>query len=628
MGYCLTLMRIPEETIEAIRAAVDIVEVVGEYVALRRRGSNWFGLCPFHEEKTPSFSVNPHLGIFKCFGCGKGGDVFTFLQDIEHISFAEAVRILAERAGIPIPDEEDETDNLRPALYHALRFAARFYFEQLGHPEIGQIARAYLKHRGIRPEAVRRFGLGYAPHAWDALFKAATEAGLAPTVLEQAGLVLPRKERSGYYDRFRHRLMFPILSHTGQVVGFGGRLLEADPEQPKYINTPETPVYHKGRILYGLYQARQALRTQSEAILVEGYTDVIALHQAGIEHVVATSGTALTSDQARLLARYVRRVILLFDADAAGQQAALRGIELFLERGLSVYVVPLPPGEDPDSFVRTRGTRALQDYLKRHRRDFVTFLYEQARRQGQLDAPEGEAELARTIVRAIARFPDPLLREPYIRRAAELLRIPTVRLLEILQMQTAMPPRETLPAYATPSAPQPAPPAPKWHAAERLLVRLMLEEGRPMVAFVLGHMALEEFTEGPLRQLVARLLEQYERGAIDTRPFLEGRYGSDLQQLTIEALTEPYTPSENWERKGIPIPHLRDRAYQAAIDAMMRLKLQRIDELIHQLQQEQRHTHHDDTRLQEIITRLHHVLQLRRQVESRAFLNPELLPHS
>lgn len=619
-------MRIPEETIEAIRTAVDIVEVVGEYVSLRRRGANWFGLCPFHEEKTPSFSVNQHLGIFKCFGCGRGGDVFAFIQQIEHVSFVEAVRMLAERAGIPLPDGEEEADDPRPALYHALRFAARFYFEQLTGPETGQVARAYLKQRGIHPEAVRRFGLGYAPNAWDALLKAATEAGIRPEVLEQAGLVLPRKERGGYYDRFRHRLMFPIFSHTGRVVGFGGRLLEPDPEQPKYINTPETPVYHKGRILYGLYQARQALRTQEEAILVEGYTDVIALHQAGIEHVVATSGTALTPDQARLLARYVRRVVLLFDADAAGQQAALRSIELFLERGLNVYVVSLPPGEDPDSFVRAKGARAFQEYLRQRRRDFVTFHYELARRQGRLDTPEGEAEVARTIVSAIARLPDPLLREPYVRRASELLRIQQVRLLEILEAQLTPSSREASPPAPSPSTPPPA--APTWHEAERLLVRLMLEEGRPMVAFVLGHMALEEFTEGPPRQLIARLLEQYEAGAVDARPFLEGRYGPELQRLTVEALMEPYEPSENWERKGISVPRLRDRAYEAAADAMVRLKLQRIDEMIHRLKEEQLRTRHDEARVREIIARLNHILQLRRQIERRAFLNPELLPRN
>ncbi|SHK05038.1 DNA primase [Rhodothermus profundi] len=618
-------MRIPEATIEAIRAAIDIVEVVGEYVSLRRRGSNWFGLCPFHEEKTPSFSVNPTLGIFKCFGCGVGGDVFAFIQQIERVSFVEAVRLLAERAGIPLPDGEEDTHDLRPALYHALRFAARFYFEQLSHPEIGQVARAYLKQRGIRPEAVRRFGLGYAPDAWDALLKAATQAGIQPEVLEQAGLVLPRKERTGYYDRFRHRLMFPIFSHTGRVVGFGGRLLTPHPDQPKYINTPETPVYHKGRTLYGLYQARQALRAQGEAILVEGYTDVIALHQAGIEHVVATSGTALTPDQARLLARYVRRVVLLYDADAAGQQAALRSIELFLARGLSVYVVSLPPGEDPDSFVRAQGARAFQEYLQRHRRDFVTFHYELARRQGQLDTPEGEAEVARTIVEAIARLPDPLLREPYVRRAAELLKIPPVRLLEILQATETAPAREA-PSPRSTSVSLPPQPPPVWHEAERLLVRLMLEEGRPMIAFVLGHMALEEFTEGPPRQLITRLLEQYETGAVDARPFLEGRYGPELQRLATEALMEPYEPSENWARKGIPVPRLRDRAYEAAADAMMRLKLQRIDELIHQLKEEQLRAQHNEARLREIIARLNHILQLRRQIERRAFLNPELLP--
>ncbi len=623
---CFTVMRIPEETIEAIRAAVDIVEVVGEYVSLRRRGANWFGLCPFHEEKTPSFSVNPRLGIFKCFGCGVGGDVFAFIQQIEGVNFAEAVHMLAERAGIPIPESEAETDDPRPALYHALRFAARFYFEQLSHPETGRAARAYLKHRGIQPESVRRFGLGYAPDAWEALLQAATAAGIRPEVLEEAGLILPRRERGGYYDRFRHRLMFPIFSHTGRVVGFGGRLLASNSEQPKYINTPETPVYHKGRILYGLYQARQALREQAEAILVEGYTDVITLHQAGITHAVATGGTALTPDQARLLARYVRRVVLLYDADTAGQQATLRSIELFLERGLSVYVVPLPPGEDPDSFVRAQGARAFQAYLQRHRRDFVTFYYERAQQLGQLDSPEGEAEVARTIVKAIGRLPDPLLREPYVRRAADLLRIEPVRLLEILEAQTSSP-VSTKPA-ASPTPPTPPPATSTWHEAERMLVRLMLEEGKAMVSFVLGHMALEEFTEGPPRQLVARLLEQYEDGTINAQPFLDGHYGPELQRLTIEALMEPYEPSQNWERKGIAVPRLRDRAYEAAIDAMMRLKLQRIDELIHQLKKEQLHARHNETRLREIMARLSHILQLRRQIERRTFLNPELLPGS
>ena len=329
-------MRIPDETLAAIRASLDIVEVVGAYVPLKQRGSNYFGLCPFHQEKTPSFSVNPKLGIFKCFGCGAGGDVFAFIQQIEGVSFVEAVRLLAERAGIPLPQSEEAGEDEREPLFQALRFAARFYFTQLTHETSGKLARAYLKSRGVRPATAQRFGLGYAPKAWDALATAAVASGFRLGVFEQAGLVLPRRERGGFYDRFRHRLMFPIFSHVGKVVGFAGRLLEPDPEQPKYINSPETPVYQKGRVLYGLYQARHAIRKLEEAILVEGYTDVIALHQAGIEHTVATSGTALTLEQVRLLARYAKRILLLYDADPAGEQAALRSIDLCLAQGLPV----------------------------------------------------------------------------------------------------------------------------------------------------------------------------------------------------------------------------------------------------------------------------------------------------
>lgn len=619
-------MRIPDETLAAIRASLDIVEVVGAYVPLKQRGSNYFGLCPFHQEKTPSFSVNPKLGIFKCFGCGAGGDVFAFIQQIEGVSFVEAVRLLAERAGIPLPQSEEAGEDEREPLFQALRFAARFYFTQLTHETSGKLARAYLKSRGVRPATAQRFGLGYAPKAWDALATAAVASGFRLEVFEQAGLVLPRRERGGFYDRFRHRLMFPIFSHVGKVVGFAGRLLEPDPEQPKYINSPETPVYQKGRVLYGLYQARHAIRKLEEAILVEGYTDVIALHQAGIEHTVATSGTALTLEQVRLLARYAKRILLLYDADPAGEQAALRSIDLCLAQGLPVYVVVLPAGEDPDSFVHQNSSEALQEYLERYRLDFISFRYQLARRQGMLDTPEGEAQLAREIVQSIARFPDPLLRETYLRRASEVLRLPEVRLFELLRVLSST----SLPSSSPPRIPSaptsPPQPSQSLLPSEKLLLRLMLQEGRSMVAFVLGHMALAEFTEGPPRQLAARLLEQYEAGEpIDARPFLEGRYGAELQQVATDVMMDPYEPSEGWKRRGILVPRISDQAFEIAADAIVRLKLQRIDTVIHQLQQEQLRSQHDEARLREIMQQLITLQRLRQEISHRTFLNPDLL---
>ncbi|NNE70797.1 MAG: DNA primase, partial [Rhodothermales bacterium] len=272
-------MRITDDTIEQVRSSADVVDVVGEYVRLKKRGSNYVGLCPFHSEKTPSFNVNPSLGIFKCFGCGEGGDVFSFISRMENLSFPEAVGVLAERVGITIESgQPDEDASAREAILHALQFAARFFYQQLTQGDGGSVARDYLAGRQIDPEMVKRFGIGYAPDAWDGLLKAATGAGISEGMLEQAGLILQRRDGSGHYDRYRHRLIFPILSHVGKVLGFGGRILEKADDQPKYINSPETEVYHKSRVLYGLYHAKNAVRGREEVILVEGYTDVVALH--------------------------------------------------------------------------------------------------------------------------------------------------------------------------------------------------------------------------------------------------------------------------------------------------------------------------------------------------------------
>lgn len=637
-------MFIPDETVEEVRSASDIIDVVGGYVALKKRGSNYFGLCPFHSENTPSFSVNPELSIYKCFGCGAGGDVFNFVMQIEGTAFPEAVRMLAERAGIEIPEDEADQERAeeKESVYNALRFAARFFYNSLTQSDSGKHALRYLKGRGFTKKTIKSFGLGYAPDAWDGLIKSAKEHHISDEHLEEAGLIIRRKDGSGHYDRFRGRVMFPILSHVGKVLGFGGRILEGDPSQPKYINSPETNVYNKSRVLYGLFQAKHGIRNKEEALLVEGYTDVISLHQAGIENAVASSGTSLAREQVKLLSRYARRIVLLFDADAAGAGAALRGIDIILEEGLSVYAVELPPGEDPDSFAR-KASSAFENYLVEHRRDFATYIYERAGAEGRMDTPEGEAEVMHDIINAVAKLPDPLMRETYLRRASEVLGVPDIRLHEVLDKLLAaerakersrrresgpVPPMAPIPpTHGSPAPNRGRPPQRKARRTaqtlpeEKTLIRMMLEHGSPLVEFILGHMSLEEFTPGPARTTAECFLTQYEKGEIDRSAFLDGSCGRDVQILATEVLVVQHEPSENWERKQrITVPKLDGDPYEAAISAMMLLKLDRINDAIEKQREEMYEASRSGEDLQPLQTQMMALHELRRRVENKEFL--------
>jgi DNA primase len=628
-------MRLPDEIIEEVRAVADIVDVVGDYVRLKKRGSNFIGLCPFHAEKTPSFNVNPRLGIFKCFGCGEGGDVFSFVSRVENLPFPETVRLLAERFGvsIPEPEPEDGTGSEQESILHALRFAARFFHDRLARADDADVARRYLQRRGLGTEVVKRFGLGYAPDAWDTLLEAAREASIAEETLEKAGLVLPRREGGGWYDRYRARLVFPILSHVGKVLGFGGRILVEDPAQPKYVNSPETAVYHKSRVLYGLYQAKQAIRAKEEAILVEGYTDVVALQQAGVGHVVASSGTALTPDQVRLVSRYARRVLLLYDADDAGAKATARGIDLCLEGGLVPYVVALPDGEDPDTFVRNQGGEAFEAYLVGHRQEFVAYLHERARLEGTLDAPESRAAAQHAVVRTIGRIGDPLLRESYMQQAASVLDVPDVYLRRALERERRQGerrpaasdrgperPRESVPTGAGASVesrrPSPGEPLPE----EKTLLRLMFENGSEMVAFVLSRTSLDEFTEGPSRETVTHLVRLYQEGRLDRRPFLDGTFGDEVRSLASEVLTDAVEPSANWSRRRIDVPRLNEDPHAAAAGAMTLLKLDRLDAMIAEARHALFVTEQEGGDVRALQEELLSLQQLRRQIEDRQFL--------
>lgn len=638
-------MAIPRDKVDEIQAAADIVEVAADYVdRLKKRGSNYMGLCPFHQEKTPSFSVDPDKNLFYCFGCQKGGNIFTLVQELEGVRFPEAARMLAERFGVPLPEEAGpsaEAASEVESIYHALRFAARFFYRQLTQTEQGQPALDYLKGRGFEPETIKRFGLGYAPDRWDALLEAAKEEHIAPEMLEKAGLVIERKSGDGYYDRYRGRVIFPLFSHVGKVLGFAGRILDGDSDQPKYINSPETRVYHKSKVLYGLHQAKQEIRRTEEALLVEGYTDVITLHQAGIEQAVASSGTALTREQVRTLSRYAERIILLYDADEAGGNAALRGIDRVLEEGLAAYAVQLPEGEDPDTYVREEGAEAFQKYLKKHRKDVAAFWKARAQRAGAFDTPDGKTKTMQQVMASIARIPNDIMRENHLRRASEVLGMyeePLRKELErIRRKQQRRSSRhgerqavrrtrvfeETNGAEEEPEA-EAAAPAPKPLPPERILLRLMLERGTPMVEFILGRMAIEEFTEGPAREMAARLLEMYEEDAVEPERMLDGSCGPEVQNLAASVMVDREAPSENWmRRQNIPVPRLTDDPEASAASAMTLLKLERVNEAIEEAKETLFQIDGDDETLRAAQERLIELQQLRRSIERREFLDWE-----
>ena len=409
---------INDEIIDRVKSEANIVDVVGDYVRLRRTGKNWVGLCPFHDDKRPSMHVEPVKGIFKCFSCGEGGNVFTFLMKINGWSFPQTVRNLAALLGIDLPEEKVTPKDYgeRERLVAAIKDAAR-RFHNILRADRGEHALAYFKGRGFSDETINKFGLGYAPDEWDWLLKELTTSGYTEEELEKAGLVIERSERSGYYDRFRGRALFPIFEATGRLVGFGARRMNDDPDQPKYINSPDSAVYNKSRLLYGLFQAKEAIRKEGYALFVEGYSDVISLHQEGLATAIATCGTAIAEEHARLITRYTSRAVLVFDSDVSGERATERGIDVLIRGGLDVAVARLPDGEDPDTFVRKFGADEFCNRI-RDARSFLEYLARIKKNRGDLDSPDRQAEAIRSIVRTIALIPDRLKRELYVNKIA------------------------------------------------------------------------------------------------------------------------------------------------------------------------------------------------------------------
>ncbi len=420
---------ISPNTIQQIMGRTDILDVVGSFVKLKRRGSNYLGLCPFHNEKTPSFTVSPSKEIYKCFGCGKSGNTISFVMEHEKYSYVEALKWLANRYGIEIEetfvsDEQRQQLQVADSLYIINNFAQQFFSRMLFETEEGQdIGLAYFKERGFREEIIRKFQLGYSPEQRDAFTREALAKQFNPELLVKSGLVANRNEQ--LMDNYRGRVIFPVHNHSGKVLGFGARILKTNEKAPKYINTPENELYIKSKILYGSYFARQAIDKADECLLVEGYTDVVSLHQAGIENVVASGGTSLTPDQLRLIRKYTNNLTIIYDGDAAGIKAALRGLDLALEEGLNVKLVLIPDKEDPDSYVNKVGAAAFTQFIQKNKKDFILFQLEVALADAGSDSVK-KSEVVNRMAETIARInkaEDFTRQQDYIKQCAQLLKI-------------------------------------------------------------------------------------------------------------------------------------------------------------------------------------------------------------
>ncbi len=426
-------------SIQEVMNRADIVDVVGQFVRLKKRGVNYIANCPFHNEKTPSFTVSGAKGLFKCFGCGKGGNVVSFVQEHEKLTYPEAIRWLADYYKIQLEEtertpEQQQQQLVQDGLRILNEYAAEYFHSTLLDTEEGQdIGGSYFKHRGFRKDIIEKFRLGYNPDSGEAFYTAATKKGYSAELLEKAGFI-KSSQRGGYYDVYRGRVIFPIQSMTGRILGFGARILKTNDRAPKYINTPENELYNKSRTLYGIYQSRQAIGKLDECFLVEGYTDVISLHQGGVENVVASSGTSLTEDQLRLIGQLTKNLTILYDGDAAGVKAALRGLDMALSQSFNVQLVLLPEGEDPDSYIQKAGVDEFHAYVKSHKQDVISFRMEVGMKEVG-DDPVRKSKLVNEIAESVSRInkaEDFALQDYYIREAARKLDVDETKLINLI----------------------------------------------------------------------------------------------------------------------------------------------------------------------------------------------------
>jgi len=576
------MARIPEDTIDRIRDANDIVDVVGEYVPLKKRGKNYFGKCPFHQENTASFSVAPDKQIFHCFGCGKGGNVFTFIMEYEKVNFIEAVERLAERAGIELPkfspQEKKGGDSLGP-VYDANAFAMRLYEKAL-YAGQGEEALEYLRDRNFSEETLKAFHVGYAPDDWETISTWGPKNDHELDDLVRAGLVIHKSDRNRYFDRFRHRIMFPILNIGGRVVAFGGRALDPE-DSAKYMNSPESPVYRKRKILYGLYQAKDALRQSEEVIIVEGYTDLLRLWESGFQNVIAVSGTAFTEQHATILNRYVDRAVLCYDSDTAGIQATLRAGEILLQSGLEVHCIALPDGHDPDTFITDESVDAFQTQID-EAGSLLQFRIE--RTAGKLNDASSRAKFINDTLDDVANIDDSLTRDLQLQELSELLRVDEQRLRKELQKRLDRSRGFRRRERSTSASGNTGTPDTEFEAVEKAqyeLLKLLLTEDEKLITYILEHVTIEEFTHPVLREIAEVFIDYLSEKPVldpnDAMPLLgEGDISNPEHFKAVEQ-----TVSRMLFEFDESTPTLKKD--QMARDCLLRLEMHRVQAEINEI---------------------------------------------
>ncbi|MNK12537.1 DNA primase [compost metagenome] len=632
---------IKQEVIDKVLETARIEEVVGDFVDLKKRGTSLIGNCPFHHEKTPSFHVSVSKGIYKCFGCGVGGDSLKFVMELEKFSYPEAIRYLADKYSIQIEEVERSPAQLaaqdkRESLYVLSAWASKFFAEQLWKTEMGQvIGLNYFKERGYREDIIKKFELGYSPEEWTALVDKAQVAGFHPDYLAASGLAIERDDKS-LYDRFRGRVMFPIHNLTGRVIGFGGRTLKTDKKVAKYVNSPESEIYHKSDVLYGLNFAKKAIMEEDNCYLVEGYADVLSVHQAGVENVVSSSGTSLTTGQIKLISRFTKNVTILYDGDEAGIKASLRGTDMLLEEGLNVKVLLFPDGNDPDSYVQKFGATAFKDYVKSNQQDFIFYKTNILLRDANND-PIKRAAVIRDVVESIALIPDEIKVSVFIRECSSLLDIEErILLAELNKIRLNRAKKADKDAARKPQSPPPnagmppfgmdGPPpdffmtdderggvAPMENVEqpvqltseilqEREIVRILINYGDylatwegdgdiPVAGLLLGNISDIEFKDKAAAYILKVYRDAAENYEIPDAKQFYSNSDTTISDLAINSVASKYSLSENWndDKRKIYVTQEYEHLKQLVVTAIYRIKKRKIEAEMHHIREEMKH---------------------------------------
>lgn len=597
---------ISPQTIEEIKSRMDVVEVVSDFVHLKKSGSSYKALSPFTQEKTPSFFVSPAKQIFKCFSTGKGGDAISFIMEVDGLSYVEALKYLAKKYNVELEeeqtsDEDQQKYNERESLFIILNFAKDYYKDILWNHEEGQaIGLSYFKERGFTEETIKAFDLGYSLDIWDGLINAAREKQHNEDLLEKAGLKIVKENRS--YDRFRGRVIFPIHNVTGKVIAFGARILKKAENQPKYINSPETELYQKSKILYGISQAKQEIRIEDNCYLVEGYTDVVSMYQNGVKNVVASSGTSLTEDQIKLISRYTSNVTVLFDGDKAGIKASLRGIDMLLEGDLNVRAVSFPDGEDPDSYAQKLNTSAFQNFLKEESVDFIVFKANLLVKDTKND-PVKKAETIRDIVTSITKIPDPIKRTVYIKECSNLLNIDEAVLVteqnKILvrdqrSAQTKAQQESVDELVTEQEKPASAKVALEDAIAvqERECIRMLLnyadqqvkdedDNDELFISYFLNELEDVVFETPVYHEILEHFVSHLKEGRLVDQQSLLSQVSKDAQTLVIDILVDKYEISNGWlDKHKIMVPQETDKLKINSFYSVLRLKWRLVQKMI------------------------------------------------